>query len=112
MKPSVHLENVRNGHPASFDFEVGDVYLFHATDPACPAKGSLWGVFDRRNGDTVYLESSTVDFRHLCTRHRLPRRYRYCRLSSPAELRDYMSMLVRFDIETMRTMRPERLFNR
>ncbi len=71
-------------------FEIGDVYLFHRRNPYCPAESSLWGLFDKRVGSSIYLESSTKDFRHFKTWHRLSDRYRYCRRSTRSEFRDYV----------------------
>ena len=72
----------------------GEVYLFHRSDPGCPAEGSFWGVYDKRVKGRVYLESGTEDM--VCFRKwiRLPDGYRYCRLSTRAELRDYISRLL------------------
>ena len=39
---------------------------------------------------SIYLESSTKDFRHFKTWHRLSDRYRYCRRSTRSEFRDYV----------------------
>lgn len=76
-------------HTCRMCFTAGEVYLFNATDRRCPADGSLWGIFDKKIGQDIYLESSTFDL--FCFRywHRLPRKYRYCRLSTRDELRDY-----------------------
>ena len=76
---------------ADFEFVSGEIYLFHRSDPDCPRDSSLWGVFDRRIGNTIYLESSTTDYRRFRLWHRLPRTYRYCRLADRNELRDYVS---------------------
>ena len=74
---------------------VGEVYLFHESDPCCPAGSSLWGVFDKRLDGSIYLESSTYDLIRFRKWHVLPRAYRYCRLSTRSELRDYISDLLR-----------------
>ena len=42
-------------------FRIGDVYLFHATDPGCESGTSLWGIAE----------------------------YLFCRLSTREELRDF-----------------------
>ena len=78
-------------HFEGIDFVAGDVYLFHSSDPSCPADSSLWAVFDRYIGGRIYLESSTVDGRRFSVWHRLPIEYRYCRESTPGELKRYMS---------------------
>ena len=40
-------------------FESGELYLFHPTDPSCPASESLWGLFDKAAEGRVFFESST-----------------------------------------------------
>lgn len=82
-----------DGVPLSYThqtgFTVGEVYLFHSTDRCCPADGSLWGIFDKKIGGEIYLESSSRDLFGFRYWHRLSRKYRYCRLSTRDELRDY-----------------------
>ena len=96
MKKSVASADVvqRRGYPfpplTDFEFIAGEIYLFHQSNPDCPPDTSLWGIFDRREGDTVYLESSTTDGRRFRLWHSLPRTYIYCRLSERCELRDYI----------------------
>lgn len=75
-------------------FRSGDVYLFNKTDRNCPSSTSLWGMFDTRKSGDVYLESSTVNLREFAVWHRLPSQYRFCRLSTRAELRDYVADLM------------------
>ncbi len=41
--------------------ESGSLYLFHRTDRSCPPHGSLWGIFDLFEDDTVCQESSILD---------------------------------------------------
>ena len=76
--------------PETAGFESGDVYLFHKRNSRCPPESSLWGMFDKRVGSSVYLESSTKNLRHFDMWHRLPERYRYCRHSTRSEFRDYV----------------------
>lgn len=76
---------------ASCKFEDGEVYLFHPSDPDCPAGDSLWGVFDRYDDGVVRLESMTCDMRHFVLRQPLPDVYRHCRIATRAELADYMT---------------------
>lgn len=80
---------------------AGEVYLFHRSDPACPAESSLWGVFDKRINGEIYLESSTEDLVRFRKWHCLPQGYRYCRLSTRAELRDYISDSLRFELRSL-----------
>ena len=75
---------------ASQKFAIGDVYLFNKRDPNCPSDSSLWGVFDKCDGGSVYLESSSRDRNVFTAWCRLPDGYRYCRLSTRAEMRQYI----------------------
>lgn len=70
--------------------ESDELYLFHPSDPLCPAESSLWGLYDRSEEGVIYLEHSTTDQRHFQLWRRLPKHYRYCRLATRSELRDYM----------------------
>ena len=78
-------------------FTIGELYLFHPTDPLCPAESSLWGVYDKIEDGIIYLEHSTTDGRHFRLWEELPERYRYCRLATRLELRDYMYNLGIFE---------------
>jgi len=78
-------------------FIAGELYVFHATDCTCPADGSLFGIFDKETSAGICLESSSRDFVHFCLWHRLPPEYRYCRLASRDELRDYIFNLVCYE---------------
>lgn len=71
-------------------FIIGDLYLFHPTKKYCPSRSSLWGIYDKMEDGIIYLESSTLDFRHFSIWHRLPEGYRYSRRATRRELRDYM----------------------
>jgi len=71
-------------------FKIGDVYLFNKTDPKCQGDSSLWGVFDKCDGETVYLESSSRDREKFDIWCRLPEDYRYCRLAARTEMRQYI----------------------
>lgn len=74
--------------------ECGDVYLFHATDPACPPESSLWGMIDRVTDEAVYLEASTTDHRKFRRWHMLAPDMRFFRLSTRLELRVYMANML------------------
>ena len=76
---------------------AGELYLFHPIDRQCPASSSLWGVFDKRAGGTVYLESSSRNLREFRIWHDLPERYRYIRCATHDELRDYFSSLTCYE---------------
>ena len=82
---------------AKTSFEVGELYLFHADDKLCPADGSLWAVVDKCIGQQIFLESSTADLKTYRRWHLLPKEYRFCRLATRAELRDYMYNLCWFE---------------
>ena len=71
-------------------FIPGEVYLFHRTDPECPACSSLYGIFDKETSDAIYLESSSSDLQTFRHWHRLKEDYYYCRLAARSELRDYI----------------------
>lgn len=45
-------------------FRIGDVYLFHATDPGCESGTSLWGIVNDRDTDgRICLETSSADLK-------------------------------------------------
>ena len=72
-------------------FKVGEVYLFHKENSECPDVESLWGLYDKRVEDAIYLETCTLDQKHFFRGQRLPAEYRFCRLSARHELRDYIA---------------------
>lgn len=74
----------------STKFIIGDLYLFHPMKKYCPARSSLWGIYDKTEDGIIYLESSTLDLIHFRIWHRLPDEYRYARRATRQELRDYM----------------------
>ena len=78
-------------------FMAGELYLFHPADPACPAEESLWGVFDKTENDTIFLESSSRDLKYFRVWHPLADEYRFARLASRDELRDYAMKLARYE---------------
>ncbi len=73
-----------------YPFRCGEVYLFSKTDEACDPRTSLWGLFDRRleNG-TVMLEAMTTNLSDFESWVALPPDFRYVRLSTRDELRDF-----------------------
>ena len=70
--------------------ETGELYLFHISDPTCPAASSLWGVFDYRKESKIFLETSSFDLMTFRYRHPLPASYRFLRLATRTEAMDYM----------------------
>ena len=81
------------------NFKVGEVYLFHTDNPRCPDTESLWGLYDRHDGDSICLESCSADQKHFSKGRRLPAQYRFCRLSTRGELRDYMANSIYSEIK-------------
>lgn len=74
-------------------FILGEIYLFHCTNPLCPPESSLWGIFDKLDKDGIYLESSTSDLFSFRMWHPLPEVYNFCRRASRSELRDYIAAM-------------------
>ncbi len=71
-------------------FVIKDLYLFHPTKQSRPSRNRLWGIFDKTEGDIIYLESSKLDLRHFTIWHSLPKEYCYWCRATRWELRDYM----------------------
>lgn len=67
------------------EFRIGDLYLFHTSNPHCPSSSSLWGLYG-----VIYLEHSSHNLLHFRQRHPLSKEYRHYRLATRSELRDYM----------------------
>ena len=81
------------------NFKVGEVYRFHTGDPRCPDAESLWGLYDRHDGRSIRLESCSTDLKNFSMGRRLPAQYRFCRLSTRGELRDYMANSIYSEIK-------------
>lgn len=72
------------------NFRIGDVYLFHATDPRCESRTSLWGIVSDRSADgRICLETSSANLQKYDNWTFLPAEYLFCRLSTRDELRDF-----------------------
>ena len=71
------------------NFKIGELYLFHTDDPRCPDAESLWGLYDRHDRGSICLSKG----RHLSEQ------YRFCRLSTRGELRDYMANSIYSEIK-------------
>ncbi len=84
------VRNLLSNYIAAEKFTIGDVYLFHKTNPQCPAGSSLWGVFDKCKDGEIYLESCSTDNEKFDNWCRLPEGYMYCRLATRPELRRYI----------------------
>ena len=80
-------------------YQVGELYLFHRSDAACPPESSLWGFYDKTEDGVISLEHSTTDLRHFKRWHELPDGYKFARLAERCELRDYMYSLGVWDAE-------------
>ncbi len=74
---------------AASKFHIGDLYLFHSRNPHCPPAT----FHNKTTNGVIYLEHSTLDLLHFRLWHKLPKRYRYYRLATRDELRDYMYSL-------------------
>ena len=83
----------------NIEFEIGEIYLFHKTDPDCPDDDALWAVFGGRDANGIMLESCTDNLIDFTLRCRLPADYRHCRLASRSEVREYAVALAMFEIE-------------
>ena len=71
-------------------FRIGDVYLFHTTDPGCDSRTSLWGIVGNRDAENrICLATSSADLRKYNYWTFLPAEYQFCRLSTREELRDF-----------------------
>lgn len=93
------MECAENAHLSHMEkcLEVGELYLFHDSDPTCPAEGSLWGVLQESDCQRIKLESSSLDGHLFRLGGDLPTLYRYHRQASRSELRDYMYLLGHYE---------------
>ncbi len=89
-------------------FIQGELYLYHPSDPRCPASGSLWGVYDRTTSGAVRLETSSRDLCGFRFWHPLPAACRYARLATRSELRDYTAALAFYECRTREQIPPRR----
>lgn len=78
-------------------FEVGELYLFHPSDPTCPADESLWGMGVSWTGCKLLFESASRDLTHFHYWQQEPLTILYYRKSDRGELRDYCYNMARFD---------------
>lgn len=90
----------RRNHLFSKYFHPGELYLFHRSNPSCPTSNSLFGIIDKMRIGIIYLESSSRDLCRFRLWHRLPNHYRYHRLASRSELRDYIFNLAWYECRT------------
>lgn len=79
----------RKGEVSTLQFQIGELYIFHPSNIHCPAKSSLWGIYDKRTRNTIHLESSSRNLHTFDIWHALPHYYHYARLATRSELRDY-----------------------
>ena len=81
----------------TLNFHIGDLYLFHPTNPHCPGVSSLWCIFDKRQNNRIYTESASRDLLTFRLWIALPTHYRYARRATRSELRDYIFNLSWFE---------------
>lgn len=74
-----------------FKFKNEEVYLFHPNDPSCPNSTSLWALIFEFDGDSLRVESYTTDLRTFTLWKPLPPKYKYCRMATREELRQFIS---------------------
>ena len=79
---------------------IGDLYLFHPTNPRCPSTSSLWCIFDKRQNNRIYAESASRDLLTFRLWIALPTHYRYARRATRSELRDYIFNLSWFEFSS------------
>lgn len=74
-----------------FNFKNGEVYLLHANDPNCPSDGSLWALISESDEAALRVESCSSNLRTFTLWKPLPTKYKYCRLATREELREFIS---------------------
>ncbi len=98
----INTHNTKTSNPKStetlnsiehFEFAVGELYLFHKTDSQCPEQESLWAIFDKREQGKIYLESCSSDLYLFEFWETLPAEFKFFRLATRDELRDYTANL-------------------
>lgn len=72
---------------ADYHFVPGRVYIFNSTSGG--TGGEACGIFDKRAGDMIILETMTFDMKDFLCRRRLPSRYRFVREATHEEVRDF-----------------------
>ncbi|MBR5464730.1 MAG: hypothetical protein IKU77_02910 [Alistipes sp.] len=72
-----------------FDPVLGELYLFHTSDPACPSEECLWAVVAQYRAGRLVVESGTTDLSHFDCWFEVSSLYRYVRSATREELRDY-----------------------
>ena len=88
-----------NQHP----FVPGELYCFRSIKNHGPKAEVLWGLYDKTQGGTIRLESSTQDFYRFRTACPLPSRFALVRRATRCELRDYMYNLGCFEAKIIQT---------
>lgn len=81
----------------NLELEIGEVYLFNSSEPSCPCDSSLWGMFDKIVDSTIYLESQSNDLQNFLLWHPLPTKFKFVRLATRNELRDYIYNLASWE---------------
>lgn len=74
-----------------FKFKKGEVYMLHTDNPDCPNDSSLWALISESDEDALRIESCSTNLRTFTLWKPLPTEYKYCRLTTRVELREFIS---------------------
>lgn len=77
-------------NPTEKNLSIGELYLFNKVETECPAESSLWGIVESMTDDVINLESLSLDLKEFIYHKSLPTEYKYNRISTRDELRDYI----------------------
>ena len=66
------------------------LYLFNSSNPQCLPNTSLWSIYDKTKNGIIHLELHSFDLEHFRSQFILPKHYRFHRLATRSELRDFM----------------------
>ncbi len=78
------------------EFSMGDVYVF-STEKDAAGSEVLWAMFDRWENGVMILESSSRDLSLFDLWHELPDRFRYYRLTTREELKEYVVGVISYE---------------
>lgn len=71
-------------------FRIGEVYLFSPAHRPTDASSCLWGVVNDQLGERLHMEILSYGFSEYCLDCFLPEGFRYARLATRDELRDFV----------------------
>ena len=74
-----------------FKFRKGEVYMLHTDNPDCPSDSSLWALISESDEEALRIESCSTNLRTFTLWKPLPAEYKYCRLTTRGELREFIS---------------------